>query len=302
MTSADPRRGMVLVIALWTIALCSALAMATSVSFRSFAGIAVVDQDRIRGDALLTGGLEMAAGLASHWAKKPLLERETTVDLSMGTVHALLNDEGGRIDIGKSPPELLAALLRSVGAPQAQADSIAQSIVKLRSGGEAPPQNAEPNANPSNANPPNPNPPNAGDSKDGFFTDVSEIAEIPGMRPEWMAAIRPLTTVFGAQTVNPLTAPPGVIACLPGVDQSRLAAFLATRRSFPNDATQLVAMLGAAQPFVAAKPQQVVSVQLTAELVGGYATAAHAVIVLLSHDKEPYRVLIWTPLSGSTAL
>jgi general secretion pathway protein K len=285
---------MVLVIALWTIALCSALAMATSVSFRSFAGIAGVDRDRIRGDALLAGGLEVAAGSAAHWSEKPLLERETTVHLSTGTVRALLNDEGGRIDIGRSPPELLAALLRSVGAPQSQADSLAQAIVKWRSPEETPPQNSGQNADAPK--------PSAAASKDGFFADVSQIAEIPGMRPEWVAAIRPLTTVFGAETVNPLTAPADVVACLPGVDQNRLAAFLATRRSFPNNADQLGALLGPAQRFVAAKPQQVVSVDLTATLADGYAAAAHAVIVLLSNDKEPYRVLIWTPLSGSAVL
>ena len=287
MTGTDPRRGMVLVIALWTIALCSALAMGASVSFRSFAGIAEVDRDRIRGDALLSGGLEAAASLAAHWQEKPLLERETTIGLSTGTVRALLNDEGGRIDIGKSPPELLAALLRSVGAPPADADSVAQTIARRRSRDETQPQNAEqPNAS-------------AGDSSDSVFLDVSQIAGIPGMRPEWVAAIKPLTTVFGAETVNPLTAPPDVIACLPGVDPSQLAAFLAARRGSPNDAAQLGTILGPAQRFVAAKPQRVVSVQLTATLADGYATAARAVIVLLSDDKEPYRVLIWTPLAGS---
>jgi general secretion pathway protein K len=287
MTCTDPRRGMVLVITLWTIALCSALAMAASVSFRSFAGIAGIDQDRIRGDALLAGGLEAAAGLAAHWQDKPLLERETTVSLSTGTVRALLDDEGGRIDIGKSSPELLAALLLSVGAPQSEADNVAQTIARRRSRDETQPQNTEP--------------PNAStaDSGEGVFFDVSQLAEIPGMRPEWVAAIKPLTTVFGAETVNPLTAPPDVIACLPGVDRSQLVAFLAARRSFPNDAAQLGTILGPAQRFVAAKPQQVVSVQLAATLADGYATAAHAVIVMLSNDKEPYRVLIWTPLSGS---
>lgn len=293
MTRADPRRGMILVVTLWTIALCSALAMATSVSFRSFAGIAVIDRDRIRGDALLTGGLEAAAGLAAHWPEKPLLERETTVGLSTGTVRALVNDEGGRIDIGKSPPELLAALLRSVGAPQAQADSVAQLIARWRNRNEAQPQNTEQNAGLPKAP--------AEDASNAIFTDVSQIAEIPGVRPEWVAAIAPLATVFGAETVNPLTAPPGVIACLPGVDQDRLAAFLAARRSFPNDAAQLGTILGPAQRFVAAKPQQVVSVELAATLDDGYTTAAHAVIVLLPNDNEPYRVLIWTPLSSSAA-
>jgi general secretion pathway protein K len=34
----------------------------------------------------------------------------------------------------------------------------------------------------------------------------------------------------------------------------------------------------------------------------GYVAAARAVIVLLPNDSEPYRVLIWTPLSPSTVL
>ena len=300
MTGNDSRRGMVLLIVLWTIALCSALAMATSVSFRSFAGIGAIDRDRTRSDALLTAGLEMAASLATGWPDKPLLERETTFDLSTGIVRARINDEGGRIDIGKASPELLAALLHSVGASQSQADSVAQSIVAWR--GRNDDRSASNNpannnvANTANANASTNNAPNA------FLTDVVQIAEVPGMRPDWVAAITPLTTVFGAETVNPLSAPIGVIASLPGVDRDRLAAFLAARRNFPNDAARLGEILGQAQRFVEAKPQQVVSVQIAAMLGDGYAAAARAVIVLLPHDSEPYRVLVWTPLSPSTVL
>jgi general secretion pathway protein K len=300
MTGNDPRRGMVLLIVLWTIALCSALAMATSVSFRSFAGISAIDRDRTQSDALLTAGLEVAAGLATGWPDKPLLERKTAFDLSTGTVRASINDEGGHIDIGKAPPDLLAALLHSVGASQAQADSLAQSIVAWRGRKDDRSANNNPAknnvANTANANAANNNAPNV------FLTDVSQIAEVPGMRPEWIAAITPLTTVFGAETVNPLTAPAGVIASLPGVDRDRLAAFLAARRNFPNDAARLGEILGQAQRFVEAKPQQVVSAQIAAMLGDGYAAAARAVIVLLPYDSEPYRVLVWTPLSPSAVL
>jgi general secretion pathway protein K len=305
MTGSDPRRGMVLLIVLWTIALCSALAMATSVSFRSFAGIGAVDRDRTQSDALLTAGLEVAAGLATEWPDKPLLERETVFELSTGTVRANFNDEGGYIDIGKASPDLLAALLHSVGASQSQADSVAQSIVAWRRRNEDQPANN----NPTNNNPTNNNAANGANASAStnnapnvFLTDVSQIAQVPGMRPEWAAAIRPLTTVFGAETVNPLTAPAGVIASLPGVDSDRLAAFLAARRNFPNDAARLNEILGQAQRFVAAKPQQAVSVQIAAMLGDGYAAAARAVIVVLPHDSQPYRVLVWTPLSPSTVL
>ena len=36
---------------------------------------------------------------------------------------ASINDAGGYIDVGKAPPDLLAALLRSVGASQPQAEA-----------------------------------------------------------------------------------------------------------------------------------------------------------------------------------
>jgi general secretion pathway protein K len=300
MTGNDPRRGMVLLIVLWTIALCSALAMATSVSFRSFAGIGAIDRDRTQGDALLTAGLEMAAGLAMGWPDTPLLDRETTFDLSIGTVRATINDEGGRIDIGKASPELLAALLHAAGASQSQADNVAQSIVAWRSRND----DRSPNDNRTNNNSANITDANTSDSKSPnvFLTDVNQIAAVPGMRPEWIAAIAALATVFGAEAVNPLTAPAGVIALLPGVDRDRLAAFLAARRNTPNDAARLGEILGPAQRFVEAKPQQVVSVRIAAMLADGYAAAARAVIVLLPHDSEPYRVLVWTPLSPSAVL
>ncbi len=291
MTGGDPRRGMVLVVVLWTIALCSALAMAASVSFRSFVGIAVVDRDRVQGDALLTAGLEVAAGLATDWPNRPLLDRETTFDLSTGSVSAQINDEGGRIDLGKAPVDLLAHLLLSVGAPQPQADSVAQTLVKWRSLEEA-----QSNTTGSSRAPP------AHKQTEGFFTDLDQVAGIPGMRPEWVAAIRPLSTVFGAETINPLTAPASVIASIPGVDRDRLAAFLAARRSAPNDVARLTAMLGPGQRFVAAKPQQVVSIELAATLADGYATAAHATIVLLPHDQQPYHVLAWTLLRSPAVL
>jgi general secretion pathway protein K len=290
MTGGDSQRGMVLLIVLWTIAFCSTLAMATSVSFRSFVGIAAIDQDRVRGDALLKAGLEVGARLAMGWPDKPLLDRETTFDLSAGSVSVQISDEGGRIDLGKAPADFLAHLLLAAGAPQSQAEGVAQSIIRWRSRNEAQSENTDP----SNAH--------TEEAHERFFADVDQIAEVPGMRPEWVAAIRSLTTVFGAETVNPLTAPAAVIAAVPGVDQDQLAAFLAARRSSPNDPSRLATILGAGQRFVAAKPQQVVSVELAAMLADGYSAAVHAVIVLLPHDQQPYRLLIWTPLHSSTLL
>jgi general secretion pathway protein K len=118
------------------------------------------------------------------------------------------------------------------------------------------------------------------------------------MAPEWVGAIAPLATVYGSETVNPLTAPARVLAALPGVDASRLQAFLQMRRRHPTDATGLIAMLGEAQQYLEVKTPPVVSVHLTATLANGFAQAARAVMVPAPEGSQPYRLLLWTPIAS----
>jgi general secretion pathway protein K len=306
MTGPERRRGMVLVMVLWSIALLSALAMAASVTFRGFAGIAAVGRDRVQGEALFTAGLEVAAGMVTGSGDRPFTELETTVKLSTGVVRARLSDEGGRIDIGKAPVEVLTSLLRAVGASDAQASGAAQRIVEWRnSDATGSPNAATQPANgaaPQLANGAAPQPANSAVQSLGLnqpFADVGEIAQIPGVAPAWVAAMEPLTTVFGSETVNPLTAPASVIAALPGVDRGLLESFLAVRRSSPSDADRIMAALLPAQRFLAPKREQVVAVELAAALPDGYGAAAHAVMVLMPRDTQPYRVLVWKPLPPS---
>jgi general secretion pathway protein K len=284
-----PRRGMVLVTVLWSIVLLSTLAMAAAVNFRGFAGIAAVGRDQVQGDALLAAGLETAAGIVASLGDRPLLETETTVNLSTGAARARFSDEGGRIDVGKAPQPVLAALLRFAGAPDREADGIAQEIVEWRRNLAGSSETAA-------------DPPNASVNKSDTaqpFADLSEVAQVPGMAPEWLGAMRPLTTVFGSETVNPLTASANVIAALPGVNRVLLQTFLAARRSSPADADRLNEIVPSAAPYLTVKPQRVVAVELMAALTDGYAAAARAVIVLLPQDSQPYRVLVWKPMPSS---
>jgi general secretion pathway protein K len=131
MKRSDPRRGVILVTVLWSIALLSALAMAASGTFRGFAGVMAVERDRVQGDALLSAGLETAAGIIDTLGDAPLLDIEAKVNLATGSVRSRLSDEGGRIDIGKAPAVVLAALLRP-SVPGAAANDVAQRIVERR--------------------------------------------------------------------------------------------------------------------------------------------------------------------------
>jgi general secretion pathway protein K len=286
-THADPRRGAVLMTVLWSISLLAALAMAASVTFRGFAGVMGVDRNRVERDALITAGLEIAAGTILDLGKTtPLRDLERTVALSTGSVNVRLSDEGGRIDIAKAPAELLAAMLRSAGAPPATAESVAKAIVEQRGN---PPRTAAERR-----------PPVLATTHEQALSGIGQIA---GMRAQWLAAIAPLTTIYGSETVNLLTAPRGVIAALPGVDANRLEAFLAERRVAPSDANRLTQMLGPAQAYVSAKPQRIAAVELRATLAdsrNNTIAGARAVIAVLPQDSEPYRVLMFTPVRAAS--
>jgi general secretion pathway protein K len=283
-THTDPRRGAVLMAVLWSISLLAALAMAASVTFRGFAGVMSVDRNRVERDALITAGLEVAASIILDLGKTtPLRDLERTVALSTGTVNVRLSDEGGRIDIAKAPAEVLAAMLRSAGAPPATAESVARAIIEQR--GNAP-----------RSGPAARRPPVLATTHEQALSNIGQIA---GMRAQWLAAIAPLTTIYGSETVNPLTAPRGVIAALPGVDANRLEAFLAERRVALPDANRLAQVLGPAQNYVSAKPQRIAAVELRATLKetrNNTIAGARAVIAVLPQDSEPYRVLMFTPV------
>jgi general secretion pathway protein K len=287
MKPGDPRRGVILVTVLWSIALLSALAMAASVTFRGFAGVMAVERDRVQADALLSAGLETAAGIVDALGDATLIDIETRVNLATGSARLRLNDEGGRIDIGKAPAIVLAALLRSVGAPEAAANDVAQRIVERRYSRTAGRPDPAPRSTNGRTRTPGTGQP---------FSEVRQLQFVPGMAPEWLAAIEPLTTVFGGETVNPLTASRGVIAALPGIEKGQVDAFLRERRSSPADVDRLVRTVGAAQQYLAVRPQRVASIELMAELANGYAAGARSVIVILPQDSQPYRVLVWTPV------
>lgn len=328
----DPRRGVILVAVLWTVALLSALAMATSVTFREFAGIITIDRDRLRTDALLTAGLETAAGMMARWPEdRPLYESEMAFRLSTGQIRVRVTDEAGRIDIGKAPVEVLTSLLRRVNAENP--DGLARDIVNWRTttgGAKPPPKGPAPAAqntgNPGNAaattgqnpqqaagQPPNgtnqPNqakPGEKGPAEVGVmpFTDIRQLLNVPGVTPGLLASVTPFITVFGGEKLNALTASPQVLAALPGLDPERVANFVEARRNFTKtapDAPQLTQMLGPSQTYVMAGGKKIASVVIQAKVSDGYSAAAQAVIIVSPQDPQPYRVLVWNPWPAALA-
>ncbi len=299
MGGRDPRSGVVLVTVLWTIALISALAMAASTTFRGFAGILALDSDRARAEALLHAGLEVSGGLLAKFDDKhPLNEQQTAFSLSTGSVRIRLSDEQGLIDVNNAPVEVLASLLHAAGAgdkaaPIAKAvDAWRQADTAAQPGGAG----QLPNAGPGAAAPAAPPAGIANtDTKkdDGFrsFTDIRQLVQVPGMESDYLDAISPLITVYGDDKVNAMTAPADVLGALPNVTPAQVSSFIGARERAPAAGDQLTQMLGPAKNYVKTGARPVARIELIARLLDGYTVAARAVIVVLPHDKLPYRVL-----------
>ena len=295
------RNGFILVTVLWTIALLSAMAMAVSTSFRGFAGIVAIDHDRTKADALLSAGLAASADIVGQLGDRPLTERETIIALQTGSVRVHLSDEGGRIDINKAPADILSALLRSIGAGD-KSDAIARSIVawRMRDGAEPtnpdakPPGSPTPDATAATA----PQAPVGDKTANGLqsFTDVRQLAQVPGISADDVTALLPLTTIFGDDKVNALTAPSEVIAALPGISPAQVNELLAARGQPTIADARLQQILGVAQKYFKIKARPIALAELSAQLLDGYTAVVRAVIVVLPNDTQPYRVLAWTPV------
>ena len=183
---------------------------------------------------------------------------------------------------------MLAGAFRVVGASAEEAEAMAQAIVEWRN----PPGVAPPNAQAS------PNPAAANRRADVAFTDVRQLARVRGVTPEWAARVAPLTTVYGSDKVNALTAPAEVLAALPGVDMDRAAAFVRSRGQFAVEAAQAAAMLGTTEDYIDVKNGSILSVDLRATLVNGLQQAARSVIFVTPQDVVPYRILVWNDLAS----
>jgi general secretion pathway protein K len=308
MTSVDRKRGIVLVVALWSIVLLSALAMAASTTFRVFGGMVSVSLDRAKAGALLDAGVAAGAMvLATLKEQQPLTAREFDVTLATGSVHVSLSDETGRINVNKAPPKVLSALLQYVGVEDA--DAIATSIAAWRGqdqgkasaddGGPTPPivqqavqapgQNSQPN--------------DAGSSSNyaPSFTDVRQLSQVPGVTDGIVSAIAPFITVFGEDKVNLLTAPPKVLAALPGMTNEQVGAIIEARGDLPAAHDRLSGLLGQSAKYVKPQIRPVALIEMKAQLADGYSESARATIVILPKDKAFYRVLAWTPISNSSS-
>lgn len=287
--SAAPssKQGFVIVAVLWLLAALAALATIFSVYLSNSARALAVNDTALQAQALVSAGVELTAyqlQLAGKDARPALGSfqlRLNGADLAVSFV-----TEAARVDLNSAPKELIAGLLSVLGAAEEDAREYADRIVAWRT--KSTPQTAGNEDALYRA---------AGRSyspRQAPFAHANELALVLGIPPALVERALPFVTVFsGAAAVDVITAPPQVIAALPGMTPLTLKQFLQERAGLPNDPAAIAAALGgAAKSNATAQKSQAYRILIRVRFPRGPESVSEVVIALRG-EENPYRVLSW---------
>ena len=284
--SMDGERGFVIVAVLWLLAALAALALIFSLYLANSTRALALNETALQAEALVSAGVELTAyqlrlaGEQARPARGAFQTQLNRAELSVSFV-----SEAARIDLNAAPRELLARLLSVLGASAEDAQQYADRIVGWRT--RATPETADKEDALYLA---------AGRSylpRQAPFAHVNELGLVLGLPPALVERALPFVTVFsGAPGVDVLNAAPEVIAALPGMTPLVLKQFLNDRGSLPNDTTAIEAALGGAKGNAIVLKSQAYRLGVRVRFPNGQ-RAGSEVVISLSGDADPYRVLSW---------
>ncbi len=280
------RDGFIVVAVMWILMALAALVTIYSVYVANSAIAQSINEDRVRSDALVSAGVELAAyQLSTPTKTKRPTHGAFNFRLGRATVTVSFISEAARINLNAAPKELLAGLFAVLGAPVEAADRYADRIIGWRTKPK----------------------PDSQDNEDAIyraagllyspreapFAHVDELWLVQGLPPALVERAMPYVTIFsGRPEVNVIDAAPQVIAALPGMSPGRLNAFLSQRENLPPDPQLVVAALGGDQPGATTEGSEAYRVRIRVDFDKGTRCQTEAVI-LLGGSGGPYSVLSW---------
>jgi general secretion pathway protein K len=282
--AASSEQGIVIVAVLWILAALASLATIFSVHLSNSARALAVNDTALRAQALISASVELSAyqlhlaGEQARPAQGSFRTRLNGADLAVSFV-----SEAARVNLNNASKDLLAGLLSVLGAAEDDAREYADRIIAWRT---RPTQEGNEDARYRAAGRPY-------SPRQAPFAHVNELGLVLGLPPALVERALPFVTVFsGVSGVDALTAPPEVIAALPGMTPLTLRQFLNDRAALPDDAAAIASALGAAKSSAAAQKSQAYRLLISVRLPNGRESSSE-IVIGLGGGEDPYRVLSW---------
>ncbi|UJX45979.1 general secretion pathway protein GspK [Xanthobacter sp. YC-JY1] len=294
-------RGFILVTVLWILAALAAFTAVYAVYVSDTASASAVRAQTLRADGLVVAAVELAAlRLLSVPAQDRPISGEVRFRMGEANVSARFADEAARIDLNSAALPVLAGLFQVLGVPEQAAKTYAASIVAWRTPARG--SNSVGTGSAASAGKTSVLGDDEAAKGQGAFAHAAELARVPGLPANVVAAALPYLTVYaGRREVNPELAGPVVRAALAkagqGMDDIDNATFANTGGSSGDakaggDGT---AIAGASGLTTVAGDTARVTVRVAFD--NGRKQGAEAVILLRDFGIDPYRVLLWRDLS-----
>jgi len=277
--------GFIIVAALWLLGALATLAMIYSFYVKETAAAFLDHNEKLQAEALAISGVELAVyRLTEVPGRHPSLGKFSFRQGS-ATVRTAFAAENGRIDLNFAAKDLLAGLFAGLGADKREAQNFAERIVAWRSPLAASAVDTEASIYQSAGKPYGP--------RHGPFQTVDEVELVTGLPVEFVNRALPYLTVYSGQAgINLQSAPPAVLAALPGMTPDRLQTLIGSRENAGStNAAQPQGGAGAGN--VANQPSAANRVTVDVRFASGRRVRAQAIILLVDKDTEPYRVLHW---------
>ena len=289
--AASSKRGMILVIVLWTLAIMTVVAVALSAYVQRNIGAAGSDMQRLRSDMALQSGVNAAAALifGVKDGERIFLDGVTRrIDLGGGRIiDVSLTEATGRADLNLADAALLEAIFVDALQSKAAGKSMAGAVMELRNR-LVPPKKKDGKQAAEEEKPVASAP---------VFQSPAQLLSLKGLNPADIAKVLPYIGVLSREgRINPLTAPDVVLRSVPGLTGRDFAALRDARKNHDASSDAVKAIVEKYAKFMSLDQGRAFLV--TARIVGGpglIAGSRIAASVLLSPEApKPFQVLAWS--------
>lgn len=288
-------RGLALLIVLWVIVAAALIVSAFSVTVRSSIGFVASEVKLSRLEALLDGGVEIAAAriidenARQRWRPNG---RSHTVRFEDVELTISIRDANGLVDLNKADKELLHRLLRQFTDSEQRAVFLRDRILEARDVGKDKRDDlkADPAARPR----PPPSVP---------FIDVGQLRSVEGMTPEIFRRLMPFVTVYGNDgRIAPWAAPDEVLMSIPNMTRGDIGRLRDAQGSRKAMEAALGSMSERVGSFVVDEPGPAYIVAVAGRRDGEPFAAGKVYVIATGLDTEaPYRLLAEQPLGSAQA-
>jgi general secretion pathway protein K len=291
-------RGFVMLVVLWVLTSAVLLVASFNAAVRSGAASAVSEIGLVKSDAILDGGLEIAAAhLANSDPKKrwPGDGRAHQFAFSDTEVTISITDPDGLIDLNKSDEKLLRSFFQRHTKSAAKAAQYTDFILRARkaASGETPGdkttsefQATSDTGNTDGFSPPAP-----------AFIDVWQLGRSNGIPHDLFNRIAPYLTVYSRDgTINPLAAPEEVLSAVPELNRADIEKLKYADKSATFDIMQK------GQEYLTDESGPAYLVTVSAHRPNDNYSISRTYVILPGLDgNAPYRLIAKWPMVTSAA-